>query len=187
MSDRIPPDAVGRCPGAVGLVQGKEICGLVGKLPDPSVTLRFDERALTARGRTPHDAEPERDIPVPHVHKPRLEGEEEPSLEPTADPPVAGSPQKADRGRQQSTWLLKVGLEVLLISVGVFLALMGEQWRENAHTRELAEDSLRRFRAEIVANRTAVAAVKDYHDGLLKSLRVYLAADPKRGRSTPCR
>ena len=74
---------------------------------------------------------------------------------------------------------MKVGLEVLLISVGVFLALMGEQWRENAHTRELAEDSLRRFRAEIVANRTAVAAVKDYHDGLLKSLRAYLAADPK--------
>ena len=56
---------------------------------------------------------------------------------------------------------------------------MGEQWRENAHTRELAEDSLRRFRAEIVANRTAVAAVKDYHVGLLASLRAYLAADPK--------
>jgi hypothetical protein len=116
---------------------------------------------------------------VPHVHKPRLEGEEELSPEPSADPPAAGSPQKADHGRQQSKWLLKVGLEVLLISVGVFLALMGEQWRENAHTRELAEDSLRRFRAEIVANRTAVAAVKDYHVGLLASLRAYLAADPK--------
>ena len=122
---------------------------------------------------------PERDIPVPHVHKPRLEGEEELSPEPSADPPGAGSPEKADHGRQQSKWLVKVGLEVLLISVGVFLALMGEQWRENAHTRGLAADSLGRFRAEIVANRTAVAAVKDYHHGLLKSLQAYFAAAPK--------
>jgi len=74
---------------------------------------------------------------------------------------------------------MRVGLEVLLISVGVFLALMGEQWRETAHTRELAHDSLRRFRAEIVANRKAVTAVKDYHVTLLKGLRTYLAADPK--------
>jgi hypothetical protein len=110
---------------------------------------------------------------------PHLEGEDESSAEPSADPQAAGSPQKSGHGRQQSKWLLKVGLEVLLISVGVFLALMGEQWRENAHTRELAEDSLRRFRTEIVSNRKAVAAVKDYHVTLLKGLRGYLAADPK--------
>lgn len=57
---------------------------------------------------------------------------------------------------------------MLLISIGVFLALMGEQWRENAHTRQLAEGSLRRFRSEILTNRKAVAAVKDYHVTLLK-------------------
>jgi hypothetical protein len=87
-----------------------------------------------------------------------------------------GSP---DKGTHGSKWLLKIALEVALISVGVFLALMGDQWRESAHTRELAEASLRGFRAEIVANQKAVAAVKDYHVVLLASLRTYLAADPK--------
>lgn len=79
----------------------------------------------------------------------------------------------------RSGWMLKVGLEVVLITVGVFLALMGDQWRERAHDRELAEDALRRFRTEIVANQKSVAAVKDYHVTLLASLRAYLAADPK--------
>jgi gamma-glutamylcysteine synthetase len=65
----------------------------------------------------------------------------------------------------------------------VFLALMGEQWREHAHTRELAEASLRRFRTEIVTNRKTVAAVKDYHVGLLKNLEAYLSADPKTRQS----
>jgi hypothetical protein len=80
---------------------------------------------------------------------------------------------------ERSSWLPKVFLEVVLISVGVFLALMGDQWRENAHDRQLAMDSLHRFRTEITANRKSVAAVKDYHVTLHKSLRAYLAADPK--------
>jgi hypothetical protein len=53
------------------------------------------------------------------------------------------------------------------------------RWREASHTRELADESLRRFRAEILTNRKAVAAVKDYHATTLKSLQSYLAADPK--------
>ena len=52
---------------------------------------------------------------------------------------------------------------MLLISTGVFLGLMGEQWRERSRHHEVAEASLRRFRDEILANRKAVAAVKDYH------------------------
>lgn len=75
-------------------------------------------------------------------------------------------------------WLFKAVVEVVLLSIGVFLALMGDQWRENAHNRELAAASLSRFRTEIEANRQAVAAVKDYHATLLKSLQAYLAADP---------
>lgn len=73
--------------------------------------------------------------------------------------------------------LLKIVLEVILIGGGVFLGLAGEQWRENAHNRELAEMSPRRFRTEIQANRKAVAAVKDYHAVTLKGLRAYFAAD----------
>lgn len=85
----------------------------------------------------------------------------------------------------RSGWVLKVGLEVVLITVGVFAALMADQWRERAHERRLAQDALRRFRAEIVANRNAVAAVKDYHVTLNESLRAYLSADPKtRSRET---
>ena len=79
----------------------------------------------------------------------------------------------------RSGWVLKVGLEVVLITIGVFFALMGDQWREAAHDREMAADALRRFRAEVVANQKSVAAVKDYHVTLLASLRTYLAADPK--------
>jgi hypothetical protein len=88
----------------------------------------------------------------------------------------ARAPIEASR---RSAGLLKIGLEVVLISVGVFFALMGEQWRENAHKRELATESLRRFRAEIATNRKAVAAVKDYHGELLQAITAYLDADPK--------
>jgi hypothetical protein len=114
-----------------------------------------------------------------HVHLPHLEDEEEPPAESSTDAPAADPPKSAGTGRHPPRWMLKVGLEVLLISIGVFLALTGEQWREASHTRELADESLRRFRAEILTNRKAVAAVKDYHATTLKSLQSYLAADPK--------
>ena len=67
----------------------------------------------------------------------------------------------------------------MLIAVGVFLGLAGEQWRENARHREMAEAALRRFRSEIVTNRTAVANVKDYHVTMKKKLAAYFAADAK--------
>jgi len=73
--------------------------------------------------------------------------------------------------------MLKFTMEVVFISLGVFLALMADQWREDRKTRALAEASLRGFRAEILANREKVTSVKDYHLALLGSLREYLAAD----------
>jgi hypothetical protein len=75
---------------------------------------------------------------------------------------------------------LKLLLEVALISVGVFLGLLGEQWRENAHQRDLAKDSLRRFRAEIIENRKAVADVVDYHATVRKELEAVLQKGPER-------
>jgi hypothetical protein len=75
---------------------------------------------------------------------------------------------------------LKITLEVVLISVGVFLGLLGEQWRESAHQRDLAKDSLRRFRAEIVENRKAVADVIDYHVTVRKELQSALEKGPER-------
>ena len=105
---------------------------------------------------------------MPDVHRPHLEDDEE-----TAPRELPGGMT------HRSKSLLKIGLEVLLIGTGVFLGLMGEQWREHAQHRELAEASLRRFRAEIQTNRQAVAGVQDYHVVTKKSLDTYFAADAK--------
>jgi len=107
---------------------------------------------------------------------PRLDNEEETSAGPQPGPGDAGDLVRPD-ATHRSKSLLKIGLEVLLISTGVFLGLMGEQWRERAHHRELAETSLRRFRDEILANRNAVATVKDYHTTTKQSLDAFFAAD----------
>jgi hypothetical protein len=76
----------------------------------------------------------------------------------------------------KSVW--HIALEVVLISAGVFLGLMGEQWREGARQRELAEQALRRFRTEITENRKAVEAVKDYHVTLQKKIQAEFAKPP---------
>ena len=103
------------------------------------------------------------------VHLPKLH---DPDEEPTA--PVEPPPRH--RGKS----LLTLGLEVVLITVGVFLGLMGEQWRERAEQRELAEASLRRFRTEILANRKAVADRQDYHATLKKELDAFFALPEPR-------
>ena len=118
---------------------------------------------------------------MPHVHLPQLEDDDE------ADAPAGDPPSSSEKSRTRSKWFLKIGLEALFISLGVFLALMGEQWRDDAHVRETTQASLRRFRTEIAANRAAVAAVKDYHVGLRQSLHAYLAADPKARQSSSVR
>jgi len=112
---------------------------------------------------------------VPEVHVPHLDDQEETSAGPLPGPRDAGDLVRPD-ATHRSKSLLKIGLEVLLIGTGVFLGLMGEQWRERAHHRELAETSLRRFRDEIRANRKAVATVKDYHTTTKKSLDAFFAA-----------
>lgn len=106
---------------------------------------------------------------MPDVHVPKLdEHDGEPAA--PADGPVAKS-------HHRSKSLVKIGLEVVLISAGVFLGLMGEQWRERTEHRELAEESLRRFRTEIVTNRNAIASRKDYHATLKQELTTYFTSD----------
>jgi hypothetical protein len=114
---------------------------------------------------------------VPEVHLPHLDDEEPDAARPP-DGHEAENRVRPD-ARHRSKSLLKIGLEVLLIGTGVFLGLMGEQWRERAQHRELAAESLRRFREEIAINRTAVSAVKDYHATMKKTLDAYVSADPK--------
>lgn len=73
--------------------------------------------------------------------------------------------------------LLSMLGQIALIAIGVFLGLAGDQWRERQQHREAARASLQRFRAEIVANRRAVDAVRAYHATTLASVRAYLAKD----------
>jgi hypothetical protein len=87
---------------------------------------------------------------------------------------VAAAPARLSAGRP----LFRIALEVLLISAGVFLGLAGEQWRERASERSLAQSSLRRFRAELRKNRDSVAAVKDKHVTKLQNLQAYFHAAP---------
>jgi hypothetical protein len=84
--------------------------------------------------------------------------------------------------RARRVWALpgrsfvRIFLEVGLISVGVFLGLMGEQWREDVEHRELAASALRRFQAEIVANRRAVERVTQYNTDTRQRLDAYFAS-----------
>jgi hypothetical protein len=78
--------------------------------------------------------------------------------------------------------IFKLVLEVALIGVGVFLGLLGEQWRESSRHRELAEQALRRFRTEVAANRQSVAGVKDYHADRLKDINLFFRTPPAKRR-----
>jgi hypothetical protein len=71
----------------------------------------------------------------------------------------------------------KIVLEVVLITLGVFLALLVDEWRERSEHRELAEASLGPFRNDFRANRDAVAAVLTTHEATLARMRAYFAAD----------
>jgi hypothetical protein len=113
---------------------------------------------------------------MPEVHVPTLHAD---GGEPTPGPPI--QPPASSRHRGKS--LLTIGLEVVLITAGVFLGLMGEQWRERAEQRDLAEASLRRFRVEILANRKAVADRQEYHATLKKQLEAFFQLPEPRSPS----
>jgi len=107
---------------------------------------------------------------MPDIHVPHLDEEERHAGE-----------EHAASGKRRPAWksLLKLGLEVVLISSGVFLGLAGEQWRENVRHRELADVSLRRFRAEFRNNRAQVERVHSRHVTELNGLEAYFSAHGK--------
>ena len=111
---------------------------------------------------------------MPEVHLPKLDEEDD-----DADIVVAApAPSKPHRHG-----VVRILLEVLLISTGVFLGLAGEQWRESARHHELAREALRRFRSEVTMNRKAVADVKEYHATMRQKIETYLAADANGRKS----
>jgi hypothetical protein len=110
---------------------------------------------------------------MPDIHVPDLDEHDAGSATTALTP--------APRPKRRS--FVKVGLEVLLIAIGVFLGLAGDQWRESAHQRALAAASLRRFRVEIAKNRDAVLVVRDKHEAGLKAIREYFAVDERTRRN----
>jgi hypothetical protein len=107
---------------------------------------------------------------MPEIHVPHLdEDEDEPAL------PQSASTSTARPHRRHS--VLKILLEVGLITAGVFLGLAGESWRETREHRELAEQSLRRFREEFKGNRAAVLRVHQKHEEQEKAMWAYFNAN----------
>jgi hypothetical protein len=74
-------------------------------------------------------------------------------------------------GRSLARWLA----ELALVTAGVFLALLADQWREHREQRQLAADALRNFAEEMRANRKAVADVRAYHEQLARDVDAFLA------------
>jgi hypothetical protein len=95
-----------------------------------------------------------------------------PDARPVDEP--AGAADPAVAGHSQGKRSLRIVLEIGLIAAGVFLGLAGDQWRERRAHQEQAKATLQRFRAEVVANRAAVAAVREYRVATLANLRAYL-------------
>lgn len=61
--------------------------------------------------------------------------------------------------RQRWNDLLGRGIfETAIVAVGVILALMVDEWREDAERKELAEEAKTALRAELLANRDAIVA-----------------------------
>jgi hypothetical protein len=74
-------------------------------------------------------------------------------------------------------WLWKMLLEVVLISIAVFLGMAADQWRTDRQHRADARAALQRFRNEIAINQAAVLRVRDYHARMRQLIIRYL--DPK--------
>ena len=95
-----------------------------------------------------------------------------PDAQNLGSPANAGVPDVAAEPQRKRS--LRIVLEIGLIAAGVFLGLAGDQWRERMAHREQARATLQRFRAEVVLNRAAVAAVREYRVTTLAGLRAYL-------------
>ncbi|HEU4665737.1 MAG TPA: hypothetical protein VFS55_17040 [Dokdonella sp.] len=80
------------------------------------------------------------------------------------------------RGRSVLGWLT----ELALVSAGVFLALLADQWRESREHRQLAADALRNFAEEMRVNRKAIADVREYHERLARDVDAFLAGEGPR-------
>src|SRR5438045_9497419 len=81
------------------------------------------------------------------------------------------------RSREHQKSLLNVILEVVLISIGVFLALWANNWHEEREHRALARSTLRNFADEPRENQQAVRSERQYHETLAHQLQSFLISN----------
>src|SRR4029453_4897600 len=81
------------------------------------------------------------------------------------------------RSREHQKSLLNVILEVVLISIGVFLALWANNWHEEREHRAMARSTLRNFADELRANQQAVRSERQYHETLARQLHEFLISN----------
>src|SRR5262245_14352432 len=67
--------------------------------------------------------------------------------------------------------------EVLLITVGVFLALLANNWHEDREHRAQAKTALRNFLSEMQSNLQAVEKERSYHETLVQELTQFLSSN----------
>jgi hypothetical protein len=72
---------------------------------------------------------------------------------------------------------LNLLFEVILITVGVFLALWANNWHENREHRAQAKAALRNFVGEMEANRQATKRDRAYHETLARELVQFLRSN----------
>jgi hypothetical protein len=77
-------------------------------------------------------------------------------------------------GGERGRTLGGILVEVVLISIGVFLALLANNWHEDREHRAQGKAALRNFLGEMELNRDATQQYRAYHDTLVKEVTAFL-------------
>src|SRR5690242_11568399 len=78
------------------------------------------------------------------------------------------------RGAEKRRRFVGLLFEVALITVGVFVALLANNWNENREHRARAEAALHNFLGEMETNRAVVQKERTYHETLARQLFEFL-------------
>jgi Tfp pilus assembly protein PilE len=76
--------------------------------------------------------------------------------------------------REHGRSFLNLLIEVVLVSLGVFLALLANNWHEDREHRAQAQAALRNFAAEMEGNLQATQRNRSYHETLERELAQFL-------------
>jgi Tfp pilus assembly protein PilE len=80
------------------------------------------------------------------------------------------------RGGEHGRTFVNLLFEVVLVSVGVFLALWANNWNQDREHRAQAQAALRNFVEEMETNFQATQSNRQYHETLARELHEFLAS-----------